>query len=314
MERSCKKVKKDTYSIKGIQMIMKKLNLTLVMIVCSLLLSAQTKSILNSKLEKRKGSEIGAKPCKYDAIPLPCVLVTPDRLALIRKEVLQDKRGQKAIIYKNYVKANADRWLNRSITVPETGGWIHDFFCVDGSMLELPQDRIFNPDLPSKCPTCGTTYLNDNIRAARRAFKHYCLFWAVRELVLFFAIAGHIVFAKIYDKPISNYNFKYDPKEKPKPYLEKIRLLTTNSSNNKFSKKITNSLDFINQLEDILGIKKSILRECNNPPEEYTKSGIWFFEGHKRWINSPPMLSLYSLFIRIGCNHKKGNSYKTTIE
>ena len=84
------------------------------MIVLCLYMSAQTQSVLNAKLEKRKGAEIGAKPCKYGAIS-HCVLVTPERLSLIRKDVLQNKNGEKALIYKNNVKANADRWLNKSI-------------------------------------------------------------------------------------------------------------------------------------------------------------------------------------------------------
>ena len=176
---------------------MKSLNLTLIiMILYCLTLTAQTKSILNPKLEKRKGSELGAKPCKYDAITYPSVLVTPERLALIRKEVLQDKKGEKAIIYKNYIKANADRWLNRSIIIPESGDSPHEFFCVDGNMLEFPKDQIFNPDLPSRCPICGRTYLNDKIRGARRSFEHYWLCGAVRDLSLVHAIEGEKEYAQ----------------------------------------------------------------------------------------------------------------------
>ncbi|HEX7585495.1 MAG TPA: hypothetical protein VF373_12460, partial [Prolixibacteraceae bacterium] len=179
------------------------------MIVFCLSLTAQTNAILNPKLEKRKGSEIGAKPCKYDANPYPCVLVTPERLALIRNEVLQDKRGQKAMIYKNYVKANADRWLNRSIIIPEDGDSPHEFFYVDGSMLEFPKDQIFNPNLPSRCPICGKTYLNDKIRGARRSFEHYWLCGAVRDLSLVYAIEGKKEYAQKAIEILTKYTDAY---------------------------------------------------------------------------------------------------------
>ena len=195
---------------KSIKMIMKRLNLTLIiMMLYCLSLTAQTKSIFNPKLEKRKGSEIGAKPCKYDAIPYPSVLVTPERLALIRKEVLQDKKGKKALIYKNYIKANADRWVNSSITIPKTGGWIHDFFCVDGTMLEIPKDRVFNSDIPSKCPVCGKTYLNVKILAARRSFEHYWLCGTVRDLSLVYAIEGKKEYAQKAIEILTKYTDSY---------------------------------------------------------------------------------------------------------
>lgn len=123
-----------------------------------------------------------------------------------------------------------------------------------------------------------------------------------------------IVYSSLREKSIEIYNFKYNPTIDSKPYLKKIRLLVTNSSDKTFRKKIKNTLSFINQVEETFGIKNSIVRECKNPPLEYTKCGVWLFEGDKRWINSPPMLSLYSLFIRVGFSHQEGNYYKQTIE
>ena len=138
-------------------------------------------------LESRKGAEAGAKPCKFEAWLRPCVLVTPERLALVREEILQGK-GERRALYHKHVKANADRWLNRPITIPEVGGWAHDFFCSDGVRLELPENQIFDPRLPSKCSACGKTYLNDKIIAARHFHEHYWLAGAVRDLALAYSI------------------------------------------------------------------------------------------------------------------------------
>ena len=156
---------------------------------------AQTKNALQALLEKRKGFAAEAKPCRYDKNLRPCVLVTPDRLALVRRETLQQGSFRHQV-YEKYTRKNADRWLSRPITIPETGGWPHDFFCVDGSMLTLPADQRFNPDSPSVCPVCGRKYLSDKVRGARHSFEHYWLCQAVRDLSLVYAIEGKIAYAQ----------------------------------------------------------------------------------------------------------------------
>jgi len=122
-----------------------------------------------------------------------------------------------------------------------------------------------------------------------------------------------IIFANIHQKWVSIYDFNYSPYIDPRPCLDKIRILVTNANDSRLKIKIYNSLDILNQVEERLGIKKSLLRECWLPPENYRKSGIWMFEGSKRWINSPPMLSLYSLLIRVGCVHTIGVNFEKTI-
>lgn len=123
-----------------------------------------------------------------------------------------------------------------------------------------------------------------------------------------------MIYATLHNKTIDIYQFKYDPNHDPQPCLKKIRLLVANANDSKFKIKIFNSLDMINQVEEKLGIKKSIVRECWLPPEKYKKSGVWLFEGSKRWLNAPPMLSLYSLLIRVGFAHKIGTNFEKTIE
>ena len=137
----------------------------------------------------------GAKPCKYDSLPRPSVLVTPQQLAVVRQEVLQG-HGEQADIFQKHTKVNADRWLKRDIVIPDVGGWGHYFFCTDGTMLELPADEHFDPDGPSKCPVCGKTYLNDKILSARHFFEHYWLADAARDLALTYAIEQKAEYAQ----------------------------------------------------------------------------------------------------------------------
>ena len=44
------------------------------------------------------------------------------------------------------------------------------------------------------------------------------------------------------------------------------------------------------------------------------RSQIILMEGSRRWLKSPPMLSLYTLLLRIGLSHESGNNYTDTIE
>ncbi len=174
---------------------MKKTKLFIVVATILLCLRVSAQSVDNPVMEKREGAEIGAKPCRYDNNKRPSVLVTAERLSLVRNEVLQNGSARGAV-YHEYVKSNADYWLNRKIEVTGTGGWLHDFFCDDGSELEIPEDKQFDPKVPSKCPVCGRTYLNEKILAARRAQEHYWYCGAVRDFSLVYAIEGKKEYAR----------------------------------------------------------------------------------------------------------------------
>lgn len=123
-----------------------------------------------------------------------------------------------------------------------------------------------------------------------------------------------VIYSTLNNKPIEIYRFRYDPEKNPKPSLDKVRLLITNPKDKKFEQKIPACLDFVNQIEERMKIKKSIARKCWLPPEPYSASGVFLFEGSKRWIQAPPMMSLYSLLLRVGLSHTVGDKFENTIE
>ena len=123
-----------------------------------------------------------------------------------------------------------------------------------------------------------------------------------------------VVFSTINKKPIEIYKFKFDPTNNPLPCLDKTRILITNAKDRNFAKKIPDVLNLLNQVESHLKIKKSIVRRCANPPETYRKTGVFMFEGSRRWIQAPPMLSLYSLLLRVGFCHTAGDDFMKTIK
>lgn len=120
------------------------------------------------------------------------------------------------------------------------------------------------------------------------------------------------VYANLYSKTINPYGFKYDPKVKPIG-LKKTYILVANSADSKLSDKIKGCQDFLNQAEAKLGLFRTKISVCDSPPEKY-KNGVYLFRGSGMWLNSPPMLSLYSLFIRLGFCHTAGDNFMDTID
>jgi len=135
----------------------------------------------------------GAKPCSFDDLPHPRVLVTEQHLDFLRNDIKTN--AVRRAIYEKDIKANADRWVHRDIVIPEQGGWAHFFCGPDGALLELPTDQQFDPNKPSRSPTTGNTYDSPRIKVARRFFEHIWLTFAVRDLALTYAISGDRAYA-----------------------------------------------------------------------------------------------------------------------
>lgn len=121
------------------------------------------------------------------------------------------------------------------------------------------------------------------------------------------------VWSVLHKKTISPYGFRYDPKLKPIE-LNRARLLVTNSDDTLMENKIEGCQDFLNQIEKKLRIFRTKISKCENPPDNYKKSGVYLFRGSGMWLNSPPMISLYSLLIRLGFCHKIGDDFVTTMD
>ncbi len=114
----------------------------------------------------------------------------------------------------------------------------------------------------------------------------------------------------VHKKRKSIYGFVYDPKKHPSVSLKKTRLLATNSRDIDLGAKINCCLDFLHQIERDLKIRRTTVSLCENPPRRYSRCGVWLFEGGSRWVKSPPMISLYTLLIRLGFGAKQGEPYQ----
>jgi hypothetical protein len=122
------------------------------------------------------------------------------------------------------------------------------------------------------------------------------------------------VLSYVHSVPKEIYGFSYNPLTDPPLSLRETKIMITNSKDIQFSLKVLPCLEFINQFETEAKIPKTRIFYCKNPPNKYLRCGVWLFKGHSRWMNSPPMISLYSLLIRAGLNHVSGDTYWKTID
>ncbi len=121
------------------------------------------------------------------------------------------------------------------------------------------------------------------------------------------------IYGFLNQQKVDIYNFQYDPKVNPPLYMDKTRIMICNWKDNEFRNRIPNLVDFLNQFEIRMRMWKTRAIEVSNPPLVYRKTGVFILESSPRWMRSPPMISLYALFVRVGMVHKAGDSYKDTI-
>jgi hypothetical protein len=123
------------------------------------------------------------------------------------------------------------------------------------------------------------------------------------------AIHGHLN-----NKFTEIYGFTYDPVTDPPLYMEQTRLLLANWKDAKFGDKITNNVTpFLQAIENQLKMAKTVFEKCINPPPRYKKSGVYIAHGSKRWMRSPPLISLYTLLLRVGFVHNPKDDPLETI-
>lgn len=104
----------------------------------------------------------------------------------------------------------------------------------------------------------------------------------------------------------STYGFKYDFNKDVPLSIKSTKLLLANRSDKRFKAKMKKAVDFINQVEVELKMrKKTKAYECIDPPKAFEECGVFLLDGNKRWYASPVMISLYTLLLRVGSKHLK---------
>lgn len=119
--------------------------------------------------------------------------------------------------------------------------------------------------------------------------------------------------AHIHNMTCGIYGYTYDPKTMPPVPQKNLKVLIANAQDVEFSKKIGGVCDLIHQIEDKLGLAKTMIHECESPPDKYSKCGVYLLTADKMWMHAPPLLSQWTLLARNGLMHKVGDSWETTV-
>lgn len=121
--------------------------------------------------------------------------------------------------------------------------------------------------------------------------------------------------ASLINQTRSIYGFTYNPATDPALSFDRTRIGMANAEDGGLGAKIPAVLDFVNQFEKRIHLLRSRAFACDSAPAKFAgKSGCFVIEGSSRWLLSPPMISLYTLLLRVGTVHTVGTPFDETVK
>jgi len=119
------------------------------------------------------------------------------------------------------------------------------------------------------------------------------------------------VWATMHQSRVGIYGFSYDTKIHPPISLNPVLLMVRNTqvTEKTFAESIQNSCKFLNKIERKLKFKKA---KVENVILE-KKTNCWLFTLDKRWLHASPMISLLSLFMRVGLKYNPELNFNSFI-
>jgi hypothetical protein len=121
-----------------------------------------------------------------------------------------------------------------------------------------------------------------------------------------------VLWATFHKKQVAIYGFRYDPADYAPISLDPVRIVVRDKtkSEEEFDKTIQKSCEFIHILEAKMGFDLSRVEKV----EHEDGGSVWLFTCDKRWIHAPPLFSMLSLFLRVGCYYEGGGKLNDAIK
>jgi len=100
----------------------------------------------------------------------------------------------------------------------------------------------------------------------------------------------------------------YNPQVHPEFSLDKTRLLVHRSCQD-YVDNLHRILELLHECERRLKMNSlTKIYKVSNPIQRHGKYGSYVFVGHPYWTISPPMISMYALFIKCGTRYDSGDT------
>jgi hypothetical protein len=112
--------------------------------------------------------------------------------------------------------------------------------------------------------------------------------------------------ATLHKKTSSIWGFSYDYKVNPPLDLENTRMAVRYKGRATLEEEVKNSVRFMNEIESELGFASTTVHDGG----KHANAQTYVFISDKKWMHAPPLISMYSLLLRVGLNYKDGGWLK----
>lgn len=119
------------------------------------------------------------------------------------------------------------------------------------------------------------------------------------------------VSAQFNNKHMGIYGFSHDPSKNPNLDLKKTRILFSNKDDSNLSLKVESIQDLLNQACKILKLPKCKVEDIGTHGQYKT---VLYITGSNKWMLGGPILSLFTLLIRVGAVHTIGVDIMQTLK
>ena len=110
------------------------------------------------------------------------------------------------------------------------------------------------------------------------------------------------VWGQLHNKAAGIYGFSFNPAAMPPVYLERFTILLRFNRRDTFPKEIiSNTLPLLHMIEKVKGYEPCTIDSVGK--FQGTGSEVFLLSADKRWLHAPPLLSFYTLAIRVGLTY-----------
>jgi hypothetical protein len=121
-----------------------------------------------------------------------------------------------------------------------------------------------------------------------------------------------VIWGVLHNKTATIFGFSFDKKNNPIPSLNPIKMMVRDKTrkNAALNKCAQQCAKFMHQVEKKLGFNLCTVEKCVDD-QGFAR---WMFILDKRWVHAPPMISMLTLYLRIGMHYNDGDTMHKAVK